>query len=215
LRANEIVWVLGLLLLGRPVLADSPPLLGGTAEVAAQEPERGAGPEKKMAIVRGLFVGAKLTGGYMVADRDVGNPTNPSISKSSEKMGLGGGITMAMGYDISESIAVQALAGALNVAGRRADRPRDLAFFHLGIGARVAFGLSERLDAIVEPGALYVWRDNGVKSPRGGFGASLNAGVEYYVHVRHFSVGIMLSAFAPVEPFRLYLGITPTLKYTF
>ena len=39
----------------------------------------------------------------------------------------------------------------------------------------------------------------------------LNAGIEYYVHVRHFSVGIELTTITQLEPLRSFVGINPSM----
>ena len=40
-------------------------------------------------------------------------------------------------------------------------------------------------------------------------------GFEYFVHVRHFSVGADVTAFATTVPHRVFVGLVPRMKYTF
>ena len=63
--------------------------------------------------------------------------------------------------------------------------------------------------------ATFVQADNGVDDAESGAGVLVGTGLEYYVHVRHFSVGIDLTALAPLSPTRVFVALTPRLKYTF
>ena len=85
----------------------------------------------------------------------------------------------------------------------------------VGIEGRFTFEIADRLDVWAAPGIMWVWTDNLVEKQQSGFGILLGGGLEYYVLMRHFSVGLDLNLNAPVQPFRLFLSIGPTIKYTF
>jgi len=86
-------------------------------------------------------------------------------------------------------------------SGDRADKVRDLGMMYGGLGGRIALRIQDRLDFLLTPGVIYVQADNTVEKPQAGMGAYLDLGLEYYVHVRHFSVGLVLTVVARCSPF--------------
>lgn len=182
---------------------------------AAAEPAAAAQPETVKAVVRGLFVDARVGGGYMVVNRDVEPTDDYPLASGSEGLGGGSTIQIGIGFDLNDMIALQALGGAVLASGSRDDLVRDLSILFAGGGARVSFALRQRLNMVASLGLGYGFADNAVEEPEAGVAVFGGLGVEYYVHVRHFSVGVELSGIAPISPMRVFVAITPSIKYTF
>ena len=133
-----------------------------------------------------------------------------------EPLGPGTTVQLALGYDLNDILAVEASGGAILVSSTSAKEPvRDLGLAFGGLSVRGAYGLSDRLHFTGSAGAAYVQADNQVEKATTGVAITAGLGVEYYVHVRHFSVGIDLSAFIPTSPMRVFIGVSPHIKYTF
>jgi hypothetical protein len=188
--------------------AEAPP--AGEAPEAAP-----ARPETIKAIVRGLYVGASVGGGYMVLNDDVEPTTAYPQASGSEGLGGGSTIRVAIGYDLTDVIALQALGGVILASGSRDDLVRDLSILLGGAGVRLSFDIRHRLNMVASVGVGYASADNAVEEPETGVAAFGGFGIEYYVHVRHFSVGVDLSVFAPISPMRVFVAVTPQIKYTF
>ena len=183
-------------------------------EVAARADQ----PETIEAIVRGLFVEARVGGGYMITGAELSSEIRLEYPQAGDSEDLGGGalVHLAAGYDITDALALQAVGGATLVSGGgEGGLVRDLSMVFGGAGLRLAFNLTKRLHALAEANVTYVNASNSIEGSSSGVGLLAGAGLEYYVHVRHFSLGIDLSVFAPFDPFRLFVGIAPTVKYTF
>jgi hypothetical protein len=120
-----------------------------------------------------------------------------------------------VGYDITDMIAVQIFGGGVLADTRRRDVVRDLALAYIGLGARFSLGLTDRLSYTAQAGAMFISADNAVEAAEQGFGLQFSTGVEYFVHLRHFSVGLEVTATLPVQPVRLFLALAPSFKYTF
>jgi opacity protein-like surface antigen len=187
------------------------------ATVTAREPKQAA---PLASIVRGFYIEAKGTGGYTVSDQKV--PTTPSLAASypqavgkDEKLGSTAGLQLNIGYDLTNNIALQALAGQLFATGTRTDVVRDLSIVYGGVQARVAINLTDRLNLLTSAGVAYASQNNMVEKAQKGAALLGGLGIEYYVHVRHFSVGLEVSALAPTSPTRVFVGLSPQIKYTF
>ena len=195
-----------------------------TEDAAAME-ARAAKPDDLQRLIRGFSLDARVGGGYMALNKkleDADIPRNadgslllPTIVGQSESLGPGGVLELAIGMDVTDVVTIEAFAGGAFVAGTRNDLVRDRALLYGGAGARLSFALDDRVYVTVSPGLCYVDVDNAVEKPLSGLGVHVAMGVEYYVHVRHFSLGVDLSALAPTSPFRLFVAILPHLKYTF
>ena len=170
------------------------------------------------AIVRGLFVEARVGGGYMVQNGTIpaGDPYAPQLAGETEGLGGGALVHLALGYDITELFSLQAVGGMTLASSRRRKLwVRDLALSFGGAAVRLAFDLGDRLDLLISGGGGYAMADNGVDAPQKGPVAFGGLGVEYYTHVRHFSLGLELAVLAPLSPKRLFVSLAPQLKYTF
>jgi hypothetical protein len=190
------------------------------AESAREAVGTGAdGSEAIAAIVRGLYVEARLGGGLMLKSASLADSVINEHRLSpgaSEDLGSGAFVHLTLGYDLNDFFAVQASGGVTLVAGTRGQEPvRDLSMAFVGMGARLAFKLAERLHVLASMGVVYLSADNAIESPKTGVAVLAGSGIEYYVHVRHFSVGIDVSVLAPLSPLRLFVGVGPTIKYTF
>lgn len=192
----------------------------GQTQTAADEVEDSAEaqPEVFQAVVRGLYVETKVGGGIVLLNESLEDlppdPFNPQISGQENLRGVAG-LGLAVGYDLNDFFAIQLLGGTVLASGTRTTRVRDVGFLYGGGGVRLSFGPTERLRFFVSPGAVFVASDNQVDEEDSGPGALVSGGLEYNVHVRHFSVGLELQAFVPLQPFRAMLSLAPTLKYTF
>ena len=221
---------------GAPVLVsaqeskNATPLPAATTEPAqAQATAEPAPPQKVQAVVRGLYIEGTLGGGYMVnnaknvIDRKPDDKTgferkNPIYSQApaADSLGTGSTVQMAVGYDLTDFLALQAVGGAFMVSSMSDREPvRDLGMVFGGVGARGGVGLSDRLRVNGSAALAYVSADNHVEAADAGVAVLVGAGLEYYVHVRHFSVGLELSAFVPFSPMRVFIGLAPSIKYTF
>ena len=193
----------------------SPTIDGG--EVTAREPRQAA---PIASVVRGFYIEAKGTGGYTVSDQKV--PNTPSLAAAypqavgqKEKLGSIAGLQLNIGYDLTHNVALQVVGGNLFATGRRTDVVRDLSIAYGGVQARVAFDLTDRLNLLASAGVAYASQNNRVEPADKGAAILGGIGIEYYVHVRHFSVGLELSALAPTSPSRVFVGLSPQIKYTF
>ena len=188
-----------------------------TAAAPAAEAQAEAAPVAVEAVVRGLFVEGRVGGGYMVKNTElVVDRTRYPEAPANEPLGLGTTVQMALGYDLTDAIALQGFGGATLVSAWSAREPvRDLGLVFGGVGVRGAFPMSDRLHVTGAAGIGYVSARNEVESPESGGVACVDLGVEYFVHVRHFSVGLLVSGLVPFSPMRAFIGLAPTLKYTF
>ncbi|MBN1962114.1 MAG: adventurous gliding motility protein CglE [Deltaproteobacteria bacterium] len=189
-----------------------------TAEEGVEQtrPNRATAPLK--AVVRGFFIGTRFSMGYMVLRQKIDDVQNWPVltqQKKDEGYGLGTMLQLEVGYDITPLIAIEVLGGASLINGTRKDRVRDLGVMFGGLGLRVAPRINDRFRAVVAAGAGYANADNAVDEAETGAVAFINGGIEYYVHVRHFSIGIDVTILCPVQPMRLFVGLGPQVKYTF
>jgi hypothetical protein len=195
-----------------------------SAAAHAAEPAKSDAPKAQAetpaplaAIVRGLYVEARLGGGYMVAEQKI--PKNdkyyPELSGKPERLGPGTMMHLALGVDLLDAVALQAVGGSTLVSSTRKTRVRDLGLVFGGAGLRFSLPMSERLRFVVAAAGVYVQSDNGVEKAETGAGAFGNLGLEYFVHVRHFSIGLDASVLAPFSPARVFVGLGPQIKYTF
>lgn len=186
------------------------------AETRAETSAEGAALE---AVVRGFFLEARVGGGYSVVSGSVprDDPVFPELGRVGASEALGGGaqIGFHVGYDLTDSVAIQAVTGATFIDGRRTDRVRDVSLFYGGGGIALSFELQRRLELDVHAAAIFVESDTAVEVAETGLGIMGGAGLEYYVHVRHFSIGVDVTAVAPLSPSRIFIGLTPRIKYTF
>ena len=199
---------------GKPAVAVPP------APAPAGPQAATAAPAPLAAVVRGLFVGTRFTGGYMVLRQKINDPQNWPVltnQKADEGYGIGTMLQLEVGYDIAPVVAVEALGGVSLVNGTRKDRVRDLGIMFGGLALRLspAIDPDNRLRAVFALGGGYASADDAVEKPQNGPAVFFNAGIEYYVHVRHFSIGLDISVLAPVSPLRLLVGAGPQVKYTF
>jgi hypothetical protein len=169
------------------------------------------------AVVRGLFVEARVGGGYMVTGQNVPDDERYYIGLrgKSEQLGPGALMHLALGIDLVDVLAFQVVGGSTVVSGTRTDRVRDLGLVFGGAGLRLSLPAGDRLNVVIGAAGVYVRSDDGVAPAQTGAGGFANLGLEYFVHVRHFSVGIDLSVLAPFTPQRLFVGLGPQIKYTF
>jgi hypothetical protein len=194
--------------------------VGGAASVSETGLEAQAA-SAPAAIVRGLFTAMRLDGGYMVARQkiklsDAEKAQLPaSLDGQDEGYGAGRMLEVELGYDITPVFAVEALGGVSLVSGTRSDRVRDLGVYFGGLGLRVSPAFSERWRFVIAAGAGYADAEDAISPAQRGPAAFGNVGVEYYVHVRHFSVALEASMLAPLQPLRIFVGLGPELKYTF
>ena len=187
-----------------------------TAESAAATQGGEAAAAPLATIVRGLYVEMGVGGGYAVVGATIPtNSTNPLLAGESEGLGRGGLVSFAVGYDIAEMFAIEAHGGMTLVSSRRQEWVRDVAIAAGFATARLSFAAGERLRVNMRAGGGYARADNGVDVPEAGPAAFGGLGLEYYVHVRHFSVGLDLSVLAPLSPTRVFVSLAPLLKYTF
>ncbi len=215
-------WLFSFALLSLPASAVWAAEAAGEAPVTAGEtsaapPSAERSPAPLAAVVRGLYVTAGLGGGYAVVDQkvkpDATYPLMPTGAR--ERLGAGSQVSLVVGYDLTKLLAIELLGGVTLVSGGRNDKVRDLGLIYGGAGLHLDLGLSDRVNLTVGAGAAMVRADNGVEKPQTGPAALGSLGVEYYVHVRHFAVGLEASVLAPLSPMRVFCGFGPHLKYTF
>lgn len=196
------------------VLSVASPLYAAEPEGAEAASTEAAAPGQKLdSVVRGLYIETRVGGGIGLMSQEV--PSNDPAVKATEELGAGSFIGFALGYDLTDNLAFQLLGGAALVSGNNLERVRDLGMFYGGAGLRLAVDLSERLDVVVSGGGAMARTDNGVEAAKTGPAVLATAGFEYYVHVRHFSVGLEVTALVPLSPMRAFVGLGPQIKYTF
>ncbi|MCK5687773.1 adventurous gliding motility protein CglE [Myxococcota bacterium] len=166
-------------------------------------------------LVRGLYIQMNIGPGYMVLNRTMDDPAF-SLTNETEGLGIGSTVAFTLGYDVSDVFAIQFLGGMSFASTRRDDRMRDLIWMYGGVGARYALHFSERFHWVTSLGGVFGKADDVVDEAVGAPALLFNTGFEYYVHVRHFSVGVDLGVLAALAADdRVFLNATPYLKYTF
>lgn len=187
-----------------------------TADAQASTAAAEAAPASMEAVVRGLYVETRVGAGYAVVGSTIpADATYPTLEGESEGLGSGSIVRLGVGYDLTDLFAIEGTGAMALVSTRRQDRVRDLALVVGGLGARLGIAVAERLRVLVSIGGGYAQVDNGVEAPEAGPAAFGGLGVEYYVHVRHFSVGLDLSVLAPMSPMRVFVSLAPQIKYSF
>ncbi len=188
------------------------------------------------AIVRGLYVESHAGGGYATGRPVTDDRFNTGL-RGTEGDGASVMIGMNFGYDVSDTFSLQLMTSLSLVSSTRRKKIRDLSIGFAGAAARMAFPLSDRLHMTVLAGAGFASVSNAVDpvakpaeglSPEeldtfyatsstasGGPAIIGGFGLEYFVHVRHFSVGVQLTTLVPVRPFRIAGHLAPFVKYTF
>lgn len=167
-------------------------------------------------IVHGVFMQMRVGGGYLVKSSTIPpDPFFPTLAGQSESFGAGPAVDFALGYDISDNFALQLVGGMTFSGGRRTDRVRGLAIVYGGVGARVSIPMNERLNLVVSPNIGYASSTTAVEAATSGLMVAVNGGFEYFVHVRHISLGADLSVQAPFDPVRVFVGILPYIRYAF
>ena len=172
------------------------------------------------AVVRGPYVEMRIGVGYGVVSADVGttSPDFPTLSASaSESLGWATLVDAAAGIEISDMFAVQLVGGMNAIGSRRNDRVRSVGLAYIGAGPRINLPTSERFQFVISPSLAYASAGDGVLGEGNktslAFLASL--GFEYFVHVRHVSVGLDLTGTLPFSPARLMIGLAPHIRYAF
>jgi hypothetical protein len=172
------------------------------------------------AVVHGPYVEMRIGVGYGVVSADIGttSPDFPTLSASaSESLGWATLVDAAAGLEISDMFAVQ-LVGGMNAFGsRRNDRVRAVGLAYIGAGPRINLPTSERFGFVVSPSLAYASAGDGVlgEGNKTSLAFLVSLGFEYFVHVRHVSVGLDLTGTLPFSPARLMIGLAPHIRYTF
>lgn len=186
---------------------------------AASEPAPVARAEKTQGDdgrLRGLYVESRFAAGYMVLSEKIpAADGNTGTAGKNERLGGAVGAQLALGYDLGKWISLEVLGGMNFASGTRSDRVRDMGILYAGMGGRVAIPLSERFSFNAGLAAGYASSSNGVETASGSVWGQVTAGAEYALFIRHFSLGCDLSLFTTIQPTRMFVGITPRLKYTF
>lgn len=183
------------------------------ALLASAQPTEAAPLEE---IVHGFFMQMRVGGGYMVKGSTIPQDNAfPTLQGASESFGSGPAVDFALGYEVADTVALQLIGGMTFSGGRRTDRVRGLAITYGGAGIRLAIPMSERLNLVIAPNIAYASSSTAVEAAMDGLMVVLNGGFEYYVHVRHISVGADLSVQAPFDPLRIFVGILPYIRYAF
>lgn len=185
---------------------------------ASPAPAAAAPAAPLAAVVRGFFVGTRFGAGYMVKSATIPKEGAqiPVVAQGQpEKYGVGTMLQLEVGYDLTPEFALEVIGGTSLIGGTRTDYVRDLGLSFGGVAARLSPVIDDRLHLVIAAGAGFGRADNSIDPVESGAVVFLNAGLEYFVHVRHFSVGLDVSVLAPVSPLRVFVGVGPQVKYTF
>ena len=156
--------------------------------------------------------GEEVRGTAKISDA---GPAYPTLNGQGECLSTASGVDLSLGYDVTDNVGIHVTGGVLAAVGCRNDRVRALGIAYGGLGARFRLALSERLHVAISPQIAYARTDNGVEKAKTGALIGIAGGIEYYVHVRHFSIGAELALLAPLSPTRVVLGLQPHVRYTF
>ena len=167
--------------------------------------------------IYGFYLSMRPFIGYDITDPKITNPGPgyPNLAGQPDCVGNVGGVDVNVGYDLSTTVGLHLVAGMAAGAGCRGDRVRGLNIAFGGIGARIRLPLSERLFIAIAPQVAIAQLDNRIETATTGALLGLSAGIEYFAHVRHVSVGVELGLLAPLAPFRTIIGLVPHVRYTF
>ena len=166
--------------------------------------------------VHGLYTEAHAGLGYAVKDAPIPATANfPTLGGSPEMLGSSTWVDVAIGYEALDNVALQLSGGLHGVNGRRSDRVRGLALAYGGLGVRLGLPLATRLLVTLVPQVLLVRADSQADPAHIGLGGMLGLGIDYFVHVRHISVGIDLNGMLALDPTRILVGVAPHVRYTF
>jgi hypothetical protein len=190
----------------QPDSVEAKPVLEGAAAQAAELDKP----------LRGVSMQAHVGGGYSVLDRKIASSTTfPQLTGRNELLGAGPAVDVTLGVDLLQWLSLQ-ISGGMTLAGaRRADYVHSLAQSYGAVGVRVSLPFRARWNVNLAPAIGYFRQDNEVDPPQSGVGILGQVGVEYFAHVRHFSLGADLAIQAPLAPTRVFIGVLPHVRYTF
>jgi hypothetical protein len=143
------------------------------------------------------------------------DPSFPQLGGVDESLGQSAFANLSLGYELSHWVALQGLLGGEAISGRRDDRVRGLGLAYGGLGLRFAAQVASRWQVSLAPHILLARASTAVEAPQVGLGLLASVGADYFVHVRHFSVGVDLQALVPLKPLRATVGLAPHVRYTF
>jgi hypothetical protein len=130
-------------------------------------------------------------------------------------LGAGPAGDVVLGIDLLSFLGLQVTGGVTFAGGRRPDYAHSLVQSYVAIGPRFTLPVDARWAVNLAPSFAYFHQDDGIGAAASGAGIVATAGVEYWAHVRHFSVGADLNVQVPLAPTRLFVGILPHVRYTF
>lgn len=201
-------------------------LMNGTLAHAAggKPPEEATSAQATVAplqaVVHGPYAEMRFGVGYGLLSANVGTYSSvyPTLSPSaSEALGWSTLVDIAVGLDISRNLAVQLVGGMNAIGGRRNDRVRSLAVGYVGGGPRFNIPTSDRFQFVISPSLVYASVGSGVEGEanKASLGLVVSLGFEYFVHVRHISVGLDLTDTTLFSPARSVMGLAPHIRYAF
>jgi hypothetical protein len=167
-------------------------------------------------VVHGGFIEMRAGGGYTVKSSSIPyDPTFPQLKDASESFGAGTQIDFALGYEVTDDLALQLVGGMAMISGQRQDWVRGLSLGYGGAGVRLSMPLRDRLNLVIAPSFVYCYQSLAVDAATKGAGVMASVGFEYFVHVRHFSLGADINGLVALTPMRAFVGFVPHIRYTF
>lgn len=193
--------------------------LGALAQEAAPPMPQDPRAAQFREVERGAFAGFEV-GYLMLFKTPVADPARyPYAPKDGGGKANGFVLGTTLGYDVTSRLALSIFA----LAGNAQATTNYGAFSLFAAGGDVRLALVGSRDAnSVERFYLYLHGRAGylVTSPEGLFGnhdlyLAGGPGIEYYTHLRHFSIGLAADvAYLPTAK-TAGVAITPTFRYTF
>jgi hypothetical protein len=175
-----------------------------------------SGPALLEQPLRGFYLEMRGGPGYALRGTQLpADPTFPQLGGVDEALGQSAFVNLAAGYELSHWVALQGILGAEAISGRREDRVRGLGLVYGGLGLRFAAQVASRWQVSLAPHILLARASTAVDPPQAGLGLLASVGADYFVHVRHFSLGVDLQVLVPLKPLRATVGLAPHVRYTF
>ena len=218
---KHVLLMTGMLLSAAPAwaVAASAPAPDAASKPPAEDEAKAktnAPPPPLEAIVHGFYMEMRTGLGFMLAGAKLpADPYFPLLQGSPEELGVGTVVDLSVGYELVDMFALQLVGGMNMVNGRRTDRVRGLNLAYGGVGFRLNFPVAERFLVVAQANLLYTRADTIVDKVQTGLGLDASVGFEYYVHVRHISLGVDITGVVPFAPARVFLALVPHVRYTF
>lgn len=173
-------------------------------------------PREQLAILRGLYselgIGPVLP--FSPGKLAPGSPLNGDFI-----LGTGSNFHLALGVDFQKNIGIKFVGGGIQLPGEsqgpNKEFVRDFSGSYFGGLLTLSLPIKSRSVFGLHIGGGILKEEHLIEKEISNFMLMGQLRYDYYVHVRHFSIGVGANLLKPSNPSRMFLSVTPNLKYTF